>query len=98
MTPHEPLNGGGNQSGNDMAESRVDSKGRIVIPEGVRRALGLTEGSKVRVSVGEGGGSIVVKPSVTPEEFIRLNEGFLKPGSRVQAADPLKLKEIWSRP
>jgi AbrB family looped-hinge helix DNA binding protein len=41
----------------------MDSKGRIVIPEDVRKELGLNEGSRVRVRLeknGTGGGLAVV--------------------------------------
>jgi hypothetical protein len=34
---------------------------------------------------------------VSPDEFIREMEGFVKEGSPVQKADPLKLKEIWEK-
>jgi AbrB family looped-hinge helix DNA binding protein len=78
-----------------MRRSKVDSKGRVVIPEDLRKELGLTEGSGVRLTKGEDD-SIIIEPSVTPDEFIKRAEGFIKKGSSVETADPLKLKEIWT--
>ena len=77
----------------------MDSKGRIVIPEDVRKELGLNKGSRVRVRLeknGTGGGlAVVLTKSVGPDEFIRRTQGILKKESRAKAADPLRLKEIW---
>jgi AbrB family looped-hinge helix DNA binding protein len=77
----------------------MDSKGRIVIPEDVRKELGLTEGSRVRIrlekSSAGSGSTMVLTKSVGPNEFIRRTEGVLKKESRAKAADPLRLKEIW---
>jgi AbrB family looped-hinge helix DNA binding protein len=77
-----------------LPETRIDSKGRVVIPKEVRKELGLTGGSRVRISVAEDN-SIVVKSGVNPQEFIKQTEGLLKRGSRAKAADPLRLKEVW---
>ncbi|MFQ6134571.1 MAG: AbrB/MazE/SpoVT family DNA-binding domain-containing protein [Nitrososphaerales archaeon] len=76
-----------------MEEAKLDSKGRIVIPERVRRKVGFRGGSKLKVRVEHE--SVVITKSVTPKEFIEEMEGFLKEDSPVQASDPLKLKEIW---
>ena len=77
----------------------MDSKGRIVIPEGVRKELGLNEGSRVRLRLEKsgisGGSAVILTKSVGPDEFIKRTEGTLKKGSRAKAADPLRLKEIW---
>jgi len=76
-----------------MSEVVVDSKGRIVIPEDVRKKLGLRSGSRVKVRVEQG--AVVITKGVEAKEFIKEMEGFLKEGSPVQATDPLRLKEIW---
>ena len=74
-------------------ETRLDSKGRVVIPEDARRRAGLRAGSKVKVS-GEKERIIITK-SLRPIDFIKALEGALKKGSRAECVDPLKLKEIW---
>ena len=74
-------------------ESRLDSKGRIVISDSLRKRMGLRKGSKVKLHKTKE--SIIVTKSVEPKEFIAELEGFLKKGSKLPASDPLKLKEIW---
>jgi AbrB family looped-hinge helix DNA binding protein len=80
-------------------EATMDSKGRIVIPEDVRKELGLNEGSRIRVRIEKssisGGSAVILTKSVGPDEFIKRTEGMLKKESRAKAADPLRLKEIW---
>ena len=82
-----------------MNEATMDSKGRIVIPEDVRKELGLNEGSTIRVRLEKrgttGDSAVILTKSVGPEEFIKRTEGTLKKESRAKAADPLRLKEIW---
>jgi AbrB family looped-hinge helix DNA binding protein len=82
-----------------LNEATMDSKGRIVIPEDVRKELGLNEGSRIRVRLEKsslgGGSAVILTKSVGPDEFIKRTEGVLKKESRAKAADPLRLKEIW---
>ena len=77
-----------------LTETTVDSKGRIVIPEEIRKELGLGEGSKLDVSI-TGVDNIVIKSKLDPDSFVAFAEGFVKQGSPVKAEDPLRLKEIW---
>ena len=82
-----------------LTETTIDSKGRIVIPEEVRKQLRLTEGTKIRVTVAENDHSIImIKPNVEPNEFIKRTKGVLKEGSAAGVADPLRLKELWAGP
>jgi AbrB family looped-hinge helix DNA binding protein len=87
------------QAGFALNEATMDSKGRIVIPEGVRKELGLNEGSRIRVRPEKsrigGVSAVILTKSVGPDEFIKRMEGTLKKQSRAKAADPLRLKEIW---
>lgn len=76
-----------------MMEVTVDDKGRIVIPEGLRRRLDIREGSKLRVTVEYN--KVMIGRGIPPDEFISHMEGCIKKGSRVKKTDPLKLKEIW---
>lgn len=78
-----------------MQEVKVDSKHRVVLPEEARRQSGIKSGSKLKVSVR--GHSVVLTRNVEPPEFIERMEGALKEGSRVPPADPLRIKEIWSK-
>ena len=81
-----------------MTEATVDSKGRIVIPEEIRKELNLGEGSKLNVSVSSEDDAIIIRSRLDPDRFIELTEGFLKEGSPVRATDPLRLKDIWASP
>lgn len=80
----------------------MDSKGRIVIPEDVRKELGLNEGSRVTVTLEKSsvnsGTVVILTKGVGPDEFIKRTKGALKKQSRAKAADPLRLKEIWGGP
>ena len=78
-----------------MSESTLDSKGRLLIPENVRKKVGMNPGSKVKVSVQDG--AVTIRKSVAPEEFIRKTEGVIKKRSLVEQADPLKIKDIWEK-
>ena len=78
-----------------VEEAVIDDKGRIAIPKRLREDLGLRQGTRVRLLLEEG--KIVIMKPVTPEEFIREMEGFIKEGSPVKKANPLKLKEIWEK-
>ncbi|MBV0923406.1 AbrB/MazE/SpoVT family DNA-binding domain-containing protein [Halomicroarcula limicola] len=48
--------------------TKVDSKGRIVLPQEVRKRLGISPGSEVEVR--EEDGKAVVEPEDDPEEII----------------------------
>ena len=71
-----------------MTEATVDSKGRIVIPEEIRKELNLGEGSKLNVSVSSEDDAIIIRSRLDPDRFIELTKGFLKEGSPVKATDP----------
>jgi AbrB family looped-hinge helix DNA binding protein len=64
-----------------MNEATMDSKGRIVIPEDVRKELGLNEGSRIRVRLEKsslsGGSAVILTKSVGPDEFIKRTQGML---------------------
>lgn len=77
-----------------LSSSIVDDKGRITIPEDVRKKLGIRKGSKVRVSLKKD--KAVVVSAVDGKMFIDRMEGFIKKGSKVEKIDPIKLKEIWT--
>jgi len=76
-----------------MSSTIVDDKGRIIIPEDVRKKLGIRKGSKVKVNVNDD--KVVITFAISSKQFIEKMEGFIKEGSKVEKVDPLKLKEIW---
>jgi AbrB family looped-hinge helix DNA binding protein len=79
-----------------MSETTVDAKGRVVIPEEIRKKLKIGEGTKVRIMLeGSDGSILVVRKSIEPQKFIELTKGSVKEGSPVRVSDPLRLKEIW---
>lgn len=78
----------------NLSETSLDSKGRVLIPDKIRKKAGMTIGSKVRISVDDK--TVLIRKSGDPEKFIRDTEGVIKRGSTVKVADPLKLKEIWT--
>ncbi len=71
----------------------VDDKGRIILPEDVRKKLGMRKGSKVKVSLK--GDKVVIASTIGSKQFIDKMEAFIKEGSKIEKIDPLKLKEIW---
>jgi AbrB family looped-hinge helix DNA binding protein len=79
----------------EMEEVKVDAKKRVVLPDDVRRKAGVKTGTRLRVTSRDG--AIVLMKSISPEEFVKKMEGSLKEGSPVRAADPLRLKEIWTK-
>lgn len=52
--------------------TKVDSKGRIVLPKEVRERLGITPGTEVDIH--EEGGRAVVEPEDNPEQIIERME------------------------
>jgi AbrB family looped-hinge helix DNA binding protein len=52
--------------------AKVDSKGRIVLPQEVRESLGITPGSEVDIR--EEDGKAVVEPEDNPEQIIERME------------------------
>ncbi len=61
--------------------SIVDEKGRIILPEDVRKKLGMRKGSKVKVSLK--GDKVVIASTINGKQFIDKMEGFIKEGSKV---------------
>jgi AbrB family looped-hinge helix DNA binding protein len=59
--------------------AKVDSKGRIVLPQDVRERLGITPGTEVEVR--EEDGKAVVEPEDDPEQIIERMERLLEEAS-----------------
>ncbi|MDY6773780.1 MAG: AbrB/MazE/SpoVT family DNA-binding domain-containing protein [Candidatus Nanohaloarchaea archaeon] len=71
-----------------MGKTRVEERGRVLIPKEVREELGLRGGEEVRVR--EKDGSVVIKPVRSVDEIEHLR-GCVKESE----IDPLELKEMW---
>lgn len=77
--------------------TKVDSKGRIVLPKEVRDRLGITPGTEVNIH--EEDGKVVVEPKDNPEQIIdrmdqlitetAFEEGETKP---LEGTDPIAQK------
>lgn len=60
--------------------TKVDSKGRIVLPQEVRERLGITPGTEVEVR--EEDGKAVVEPEDDPERIVERMEQLVEEASR----------------
>lgn len=81
-----------------MSETRrIDDKGRVTLPEDVRRSLGLEPGQEVRLSVEDG--TVVVRPKIPRDEFVDEMVGCVNEDTRREDAeevdpfDPLGLDD-----
>ncbi|SDR11891.1 AbrB/MazE/SpoVT family DNA-binding domain-containing protein [Natronobacterium texcoconense] len=67
---------------------KVDSKGRIVLPQEVRERLGITPGTEVEIH--EEGGKAVVEPEDDPERIIeRMEQLVVETDSEREKTTPL---------
>jgi len=79
---------------------KVDSKGRIVLPKGIRERLGITPGTEVDIH--EKDGKAIVEPEDDPEQIIDRMEQLIaeassKRGTRKpldEGADPIVKKHM----
>lgn len=77
-------------------ERTVEEKGRVTIPKAMRESLGLEPGDRIHVEVADG--HVLVRPSVSREEFIAM-AGCINDETRREDAeeiDPTELKKIWT--
>lgn len=56
--------------------AKVDSKGRVVLPQSVRERLGIAPGSEVEIH--EQDGRAVVEPEDDPEDIVEDLEGLIE--------------------
>ncbi len=71
-------------------ETVLDEKGRVAIPKKIREQLGLKPGA--RMTVVTESKRVVLSLPVSPDEFVREMEGFVKTHLK---EDPMKAKKIW---
>lgn len=68
---------------------KVDSKGRILLPQDVRDSLGLTPGTEVEVR--KEGGNAVIEPRDDPDQIIeRMNELISEASENRESSSPLR--------
>lgn len=72
-----------------MGETKMDERGRIVIPKEIRRALHLRPNQKLAIEAQRG--EIIIKPTVDVEEFKAQLKGCISSSS----IKPSDLKKIW---
>lgn len=78
-------------------DRRVDEKGRITIPQGIRESLHIDPGEEVEVALEDG--RIVIRPRISRDEFADRLEGCINEQTRAEDAepmDPLALKADWT--
>lgn len=73
-----------------MGETVLDTKGRVAVPKEIREKLNLREGAKLKVSIEER--KIIITPPISPEEFVKEMEGFVRIDIK---ESPLEVKKIW---
>jgi len=78
-----------------LTKSKVDEKGRIIVPKSLRTELGLVQGAEVEVRLEKA--RLVVSKVVDPLDFIQDMEGFVRDDSALPLVDPLSLKRIWEK-
>jgi AbrB family looped-hinge helix DNA binding protein len=72
-------------------QTTIDDKGKIEVPEDVRRKLHLKTGDVVEIEIKDK--NILISPLISPEEFIERMEGKIKSGNKSIA--PEEIKNIW---
>jgi AbrB family looped-hinge helix DNA binding protein len=74
---------------------KVDERGRITVPAGIREAIGIKPMGEVTAEKREEG--LMIYKQLNPEEFIseaRALQAEIK-ATKVSKEEPLKVKEIW---
>lgn len=71
----------------------IDSAGRIVVPQGIRKRFGLNPGSRLELDV-SGGNAITLrpadeKPSLNMEDGLYVHEGILEYGTLSDTSDTI---------
>lgn len=77
--------------------TKVDDRGRVVIPKELREQAGIGPGQDVRVELDEDG-RLVIQPVLSAAEFLDRMVGAVNEETRKEDAepiDPLELKKMW---
>ncbi|MGC9777668.1 MAG: AbrB/MazE/SpoVT family DNA-binding domain-containing protein [Candidatus Heimdallarchaeota archaeon] len=78
-----------------MSKITVDEKGRIVIPEEERKALGLEPGMTLQLE--RKGKELIIRKVVSFEEFTSKLKGCITKKGSKEEIKPLELKTIWKK-
>ncbi len=73
------------------AESKIDDKGRVCIPNEIRKMLNLKSGERMLFQVQDG--KIILRKSTSMEEFIKKSEDFSEKLKGV-IKEPIEFKKI----
>lgn len=77
--------------------TKVDDRGRVLIPKEIRQAANLEPGRSVRVELDEDGHP-VIRPVRSPEAFLDRLVGAISEETRrsdAEPTDPLEVKAMW---
>ncbi len=74
------------------AESKIDDKGRICIPNEIRKMLNLKSGEKILFQVQDD--KIILRKSSTMEEFIKKSEEFSEKLKGI-TKEPIEFKKMF---
>ena len=75
------------------AESRIDDKGRILIPIEIRNMLNLKSGERILFQVQEG--KIILRKSTSVEEFIKKSTEFSEKLRKITKENVVEFKKIF---
>ncbi len=76
------------------AESKIDDKGRVCIPNEIRKRLNLKVGEKILFQVQED--KIILRKSVSMEEFVKKSDVFSKK-LKESVKEPIEFKKIFEK-
>lgn len=77
--------------------TKVDDRGRVLIPQELRTRSGIEPGQDVRVEIDDEG-NLVIQPVLSTDEFLEETTGAINKDTRREEAepiDPLGFKQMW---
>ena len=74
------------------AESKIDDKGRVCIPNEIRKMLNLKSGEKILFQVQDD--KIILRKSISMEEFIKKSEDFSEKLKGI-TKEPIEFKKMF---
>lgn len=76
----------------DSEDRRVDTKGRVTIPQSIRERLNIEAGEHVDIEIEDG--AVVIRPQISRREFIDTMEGCITSETRRESAEPISPEEL----